>query len=179
MEHLMIDLETLATTADAAIVSIGAVKFNEDEIDDKGFYAVISLESNMEQGRCINPATLRWWMQQSNAARAVFSEPSDSLEEVLVLFEDWVDHENYFIWSNGASFDIPVMEHAFSYCGVDIPWKFWNHRCFRTMKNLAKGKQAKAVVPAIAHNALSDAVAQAQTLQNIWRIYNGKGVKVI
>lgn len=40
MNHLMIDLETLGTSADAVILSVGAVKFDleSDKIDDEGFY---------------------------------------------------------------------------------------------------------------------------------------------
>ena len=43
MKHIMIDLETLGTVADAAIMSIGAVRFDldSDKIDDTGFYASI------------------------------------------------------------------------------------------------------------------------------------------
>ncbi|NQW82286.1 MAG: 3'-5' exoribonuclease, partial [Polaromonas sp.] len=63
----MVDLETLGTVADAVILSIGAVKFDldSDAIDDDGFYASISIESNQETGRRIQEDTLIWWMGQS------------------------------------------------------------------------------------------------------------------
>ena len=50
MKDVMVDLETLATSADAVILSIGAVRFDLEtgEIDDAGFYASISVESNLD-----------------------------------------------------------------------------------------------------------------------------------
>ena len=41
MKNIMLDNESLGTVADAAIMSIGAVKFDldSDAIDDAGFYA--------------------------------------------------------------------------------------------------------------------------------------------
>ena len=71
-KHLMIDIETLATTPDAAILTIGAVKFDPYGDDrDKAtrraetFYKRIDLDSNVELGRTINEDTLRWWCDQS------------------------------------------------------------------------------------------------------------------
>ena len=68
----MIDIETLATTPDAAILTVGAVKFNPFGDDrDKStrkaetFYKRIDLDSNIELGRTINEDTLRWWCDQS------------------------------------------------------------------------------------------------------------------
>ena len=66
MKHVMLDTETLGTTADAVIMSIGAVKFDLDStaISDGGFYASITVESNLSLGRRIQEDTLIWWMNQ-------------------------------------------------------------------------------------------------------------------
>ena len=47
---IMLDHETLGTTADSVIMSIGAVKFNLEtgEIEPEGFYASVSIDSNLE-----------------------------------------------------------------------------------------------------------------------------------
>ncbi len=59
-KDIMLDLETLGTTADAVILSIGAVKFNLEtgKIDDEGFYRSVSVESNLDLGRRISEDTL-------------------------------------------------------------------------------------------------------------------------
>lgn len=166
MKHVMVDLETLGTTADAVILSIGAVKFDLDtgEIDDAGFYSSISVESNLQYGRRISEDTLLWWFKQEAAARQVFFEPKEVLNDSLAQFSDWIGVGDHYMWSNGADFDLPMLAHAFTQTGVEIPWKFWNSRCFRTYKNLPGAKAAKVPHTGLKHNALADAHSQAQSV---------------
>ena len=171
---LMIDFETLDTVASAVILSIGAVRFNIDtgEIDDRGFYASITVESNLAMGRTISDSTLKWWMQQSPAAQAVFTEPKTTLELALGEFYEWFGPEDkdMRVWSNGADFDIPMLAHAARGFDWELPWKFWNHKCFRTLKGLPAAKRAKSIPPPkTAHNALDDALAQATHACAIWK----------
>ena len=171
MKHVMIDLETLGTSADSVIMSFGAVRFDSEsgEMDDEAFYRSISIESNLEKGRRIDESTLIWWMDQSAAAKKVFTEPKVSLEEALTEFYDWVGTDkNTYVWSNGADFDIPMLHHAVKSFGWELPWNFWNNRCFRTLKNLPAAKRAAKPEAAVKHNALSDAIAQAKHAQLIW-----------
>lgn len=173
MNHVMIDLETLGTTADAVIMSIGAVKFDphsSDLDDDVGFYASISVESNLEKRRRIDEDTLIWWLGQEPAAQAVFREPKQTLGNALESLSDWVgpSPDDIFIWSNGADFDIPMLAHAFRSFDWIPPWYKYGARCFRTMKNLPAAKRVPKAPNAAKHNAFSDAVAQARTLQAIY-----------
>ena len=175
----MIDLETLGTVASAAILSIGAVKFDleSDKLDDAGFYASVSIESNLDFGRRIQEDTLLWWFKQEAAAQQVFHEPKTTLENALSELRDWVGTGDYQIWSNGADFDIPMLAHAYSQVGVEVPWKFWNARCFRTYKNLPGARDIR-VQAGVKHNALSDAVSQARTVQAIHAALFGTKKKV-
>lgn len=169
--HIMVDLETMATTCDAAILSIGAVKFDltSDKIDEQGFYGSITLESNMDWGRRFDPDTIRWWMTEtSEDARKVFSEPGkQGLCETLESFAEWFGAADQCIWSNGANFDEPILAHAFSHCRLPIPWQFWNVKCMRTYKNLPGAKDVKVDRAGTHHNALMDALYQAQLVQKI------------
>lgn len=170
MNHVMFDAETLATTSDAVILSIGAVKFDldSDKIDDAGFYASISVDSNLELKRRISEDTLIWWMKQGPAAQGVFHESKQTLREALLDLADWMGgSSDYTVWSNGADFDLPMLAHAFTQCGIEIPWKFYNSRCFRTYKNLPGAKAIRLPASGVKHNALSDAHQQVVTLQAI------------
>ena len=71
-DSVMIDLETLGTVANSIILSIGAVKFdlNSNHIADDGFYASISIDSNLHAGRQLSESTLLWWLDQSKEAQA-------------------------------------------------------------------------------------------------------------
>lgn len=167
MKHVMIDLETLGTTADSVILSVGAVKFDleSDKIDDAGYYASVSIESNTDAGRAIDESTLVWWLSQSKEAQAVFTEPKQTLESALVGLSDWLGHNKRCVWSNGASFDIPMLEHAYKKFGWQPPWEFWNSRCVRTYRSLPQAKHVAK--PVNDHNALRDAVNQVRNVQAI------------
>lgn len=169
MKHVMLDCETLGTTASAVILSIGAVKFDlaSDKIDDTGFYASITIESNLDYGRRIQEDTLLWWLKQEASAQQVFHESKTTLDAALVDLSDWIGSDDYTVWSNGADFDLPMLAHAYSQVGIEVPWKFWNSRCFRTYKNLPGAKDIRLPTPGVKHNALSDAYQQVQTLQAI------------
>ena len=73
-KNIMVDLETLGTSADSVILSIGAVKFDLEtgEIDNRGFYASVSVESNLSFRRRVSEETLLWWLKQPAAAQQVF-----------------------------------------------------------------------------------------------------------
>lgn len=172
MKDVMVDLETLATTADAVIMSIGAVRFDahSDKIDDNGFYASICVESNLLKGRRVSEDTLIWWMKQSAAAQAVFHEPKITLETALWNFADWVaaadPTSDTRMWSNGADFDLPMLAHAYAQHQAMPPWRHWNSRCVRTLRNLP-GIQAEPLNNN--HNALADAVNQAKCVQALFK----------
>lgn len=176
MKHVMIDLETLGTVADAVIMSIGAVKFDldSDKIDDNGFYASVSIDSNLEKKRRIQEDTLIWWMGQSLDAKTVFTEGKQTLESALIEFTDWLGDDGYYIWANGADFDTPMMAHAFVQHGMEVPWKFWNSRCFRSFKNLPHANQVNFKPDGTKHNALTDAYNQARYAQLIQRVVSGR-----
>ena len=175
LTHIMLDLETLGTRADSVIMSIGAVKFDphSDFISDVGFYSSVSIASNLEAHRHVSEDTMRWWIQQSPEAQKVFEEPKVSLASALDGLHAFFDHPNYCVWSNGADFDIPMVGHAFSTHGLVVPWKFWNNRCFRTMKTLAVAKNIPKPQVLFAHNALNDAINQAMQLQAIYKSMKG------
>ena len=180
MKHIMLDLETLGTRADAVILSLGAVKFDltSGKIDDQGFYASISIDSNQELGRHIQEDTLLWWLKQDIAAQSVFHEDKITLPQALEDFGDWVGTGDYEVWSNGADFDIPMLAHAYAQIQMEAPWKFWASNCLRTYKKLPGAKAIAGAVPfsGVKHNALADAFHQAQVTQAIHAGIFGKAV---
>ena len=70
MADIMIDLETLATSPDAAILTIGAVKFDpfgreKDDPKMDSFYVKVDLDSCDELGLVANDDTIAWWATQN------------------------------------------------------------------------------------------------------------------
>ena len=170
LNNVMVDLETLGRRAGCVIVSVGAVKFDPQTgfVDmDNTFYKAITVESAMRYGLRVDPDTLRWWMRQSDKARAVFDDPNAvSIQSALVQFAEWVnedgEYDNIKLWGNGASFDNPILAAGFEAIDVIQPWQFWNDRCYRTKK--AERPEVPFNRVGVEHNALDDAVSQAHHL---------------
>lgn len=169
-DHIMIDLETLDTAVTGVILSIGAVKFDKDGISNDGFYRSVTIQSNLDEHRTISPSTLAWWLDQTDKARAVITDPNAvPLTQALDDLAEWIGPmwKGKLVYGNGADFDISMLAHA--YHRVPTPWQFFNVRCFRTIKNLGMAKSVPKPANALAHNALFDAIAQAEHLIDIWK----------
>lgn len=163
---IMLDLETLATTPDAVIVSIGAVQFNDDGITAR-FHMPCNIVGT---GRRIDDSTVKWWMGQSDEARKVFNDPvAGELSEVLTQFLNWAGPDQP-IWGNGADFDNAIMMNACKFYGYD--WSYKRNRCYRTLKSLAPHITLQRV--GTYHNAVDDAESQAKHLLAIAKELNIK-----
>ena len=137
-DEVMIDLETMGTRANAAIVAIGAVRFDREAttIDANKFYELVDLQSSLAAGLEVTGDTVMWWLQQSEEARAEFKKGGLPLFTAIQRLAEWISRvPNTKVWGNGAGFDNPILETAYSKLGLEAPWKFWNSRCYRTMKN--------------------------------------------
>lgn len=179
MDDVMVDLETLDTSVTAAILSIGACRFNETEIDNDGFYRAITIQSNIDEHRTISGNTLAWWVGQGDKAKRVFADPAavplgQALDELRAWLGTPVEAKNKRVYGNGSNFDISILDHAYAAGGQTSPWEFYNVRCFRTLKSLPSARNVPKPENALAHNALFDAIAQAQHLQALWAAGVGK-----
>lgn len=179
MDDFMVDLETLGTATGAIILSIGAVKFDLKRgiIDDEGFYASVSIDSNLELGRHMSESTLQFWLKQDKEAQVVFHEPKMHLQEALEQLVTWLGHTKRRPWGNGPTFDLAKLTHAYESLNWTPPWEYWNERCVRTYRALPGAEAIPKVKPAIAHHALHDAHAQAQHIINIHQALFGAGAK--
>lgn len=171
--HVMVDLETLDNGPNAAIISIGAVKFDpsEDGVQD-AFYVVVDPRSSQQHGLTIGADTVMWWMGEglADARRALLTEEQIDLPSALHGFAQWFGETSLPLWGNGATFDNVILRNAFQRVGLEAPWKFYDDRCHRTLKSLAPGiKPSFALHPwtGTPHNAVDDARWQALQLQAV------------
>lgn len=173
---IMLDLETMATSHDAAIVSIGMFKFNLNEmqvyeniIEPQKFKRNISLESAQKAGLKIDGKTVEWWMDQSDAAREGmkgFMPLADVLFEAhsFMIAEDM--EPRYLLWGNAPTFDNTILRNAFKAVDLIFPCPYRVDSCYRTMNRLF-GDERLFVRYGTHHNALDDAISQALCLQKI------------
>jgi len=175
MTHIMLDLETISTQPNARIIAIGAVKFlPEMGVYDKYYQAVTApileplMQSHIdEQGFHVSNDTLHWWSNQIDEAKAVFSDPNAiDIDEALASFASWALIEDTIdivrMWGNGASFDNVILAEAYRLRNMQQPWKFWNDRCYRTVRHMHPNVLMERI--GVHHNATDDAETQAMHL---------------
>ena len=175
-----VDLETLGTRYNAAILSIGVAQFdiNTGKVG-MTFYREIDLDSAIKAGR-VTGSTLAWWARQGDVAKRVFGEKDKTpLSIALDELATWMKKQssNPRVWGNGASFDITILEHVYDNgaVGQKEPWRYTNVRDMRTiMDYLPTGAKPKR--EGTHHNALDDAVYQAQCISAAHRGIVGNGV---
>lgn len=180
LDHFSIDLETLGTRYNAAIVSIGVVAFNPQSGElGKEFYRGIDLNSAIKSGT-ITASTLQWWVNQSPNARRVFADNPGKvpLAQALDELTQWLRSSAMApkVWGNGATFDISILEHAYDAgcVGLKEAWHFTNIRDMRTIMDVAALDHVDWAEPVgTHHNALDDAKWQAMMISRCWRKCRG------
>jgi hypothetical protein len=169
--HLMVDLETLATSPDAVILTIGAVTFDpaSNRIFDKLYYRV-DIESCDRLGMTVNDDTVEWWSKQAAEVQTeAFAEDNRlPIEEVIEKFHKFAWNCDAF-WSHGATFDLVILDCYYRKLNKVPPWNFWQIRDTRTLFDL--GYDPEMPKEGL-HNALEDASRQAIGVQTIYRKLN-------
>jgi len=185
--HLMVDLETVGTGADAPIVQVAAVRFDPlGGIMSPGptaeFFRGVELTSP-GQGP-IDPATLLWWLSRNAETRTrVFlmdneggCPPRLPLRDVLVGLAAFMCGARVgTVWANAPTFDNTILREAAKRCGVSAlsdALHFPRDRCFRTLRALGRDLDIAEPGPLPGHrehDALCDARQQARHASVILR----------
>jgi len=166
-KHLMVDLETMAVTPNAVILTLGAVHFNPygNGMGEHIYYRV-DIDAQDKLGREVDPNTLDWWAKQDPVIMEEAFSPEDRvpLEEAIDRFHKFAWGCDCF-WSHGSVFDIVMIENLYRQLGKPVPWQYWQIRDTRTLFDLGfdpdmpKGGK---------HDALQDAIRQAVGVQNMY-----------
>lgn len=162
--NIMVDLETLGSTPGCSILSIGAVKFDAEGLGSE-YYRIIRHNSCPQLFE--EDDTVAWWNRQAPEARKILDDVKGDkaipLQDALIGFNKFVKLSGIrwtTVWGNGSDFDNAILACAYRAAKVQPEWKFWNNRCYRTLKNL------HGDVPfnrqGTYHNALDDAKSQAE-----------------
>jgi hypothetical protein len=184
LDHYSIDLETLGTRYNAAVISIGVQQFDPNTGKlGATFYKEIDFDSAIKAGRPTGD-TIRWWMTQTEKARRIFARNpakvsvATALDELATWMRGMAGAPK--VWGNGATFDITILEHAYDNgcVGLKEPWHFTNIRDMRTIEDAAD--LAPVDYPerkGVHHNALDDAIYQAQVISIAWQRCRGPKAK--
>jgi hypothetical protein len=103
---MMVDFETLATTGDAVVLSVGIVFFNRETGDIiEEMYNEFDIISQLIAGRVVSPETHRWWLKtdKEEFANLLSGSNKDNLGSVCIEIEDRIQLYNVQkIWSRGC-----------------------------------------------------------------------------
>jgi hypothetical protein len=175
-DNVMLDLETVGTRPGCSVIAIGAVAFSTPKFRwfrksayvGETFYMEISRFSARKIGLVEDQSTIDWWKQQSSNSRKIMDEDNPNGEDIIIAlmaFQDWLHKfgmDKIKVWGNGSDFDNAIINYAYVAAGFpSVPWKFYNNRCYRTLKSLPMAKKIKFERIGIHHNALDDAISQA------------------
>ena len=169
MTDIMIDIETKGIGIDAAVLSIGAVKF---ERTDRGvvktgtgmFYELPDLLEQEIMGRTTDKLTMSWWQSQSpEVYKAAFTDDGRKPVETVLLNLFNFCNGATAIWAQGPQFDIAILEHMYESKDLAKPWKYSQIRDSRTLFDVLGDYRDKNNTNL--HNALEDALVQTYAVQ--------------
>ena len=184
LHQVMLDLETLGTSSNAVILSIGAVEFDlvTKELGER-FYVNVDIQSCFNAGLKADGDTIMWWLKQDDAARAALTNSAAiHINMALGQFNAYLFHVtrsgggNVCVWGNGCGFDNVILQNAHRKTGIGRAkvWPFRNDRDMRTLIHIAKllGINPRNVPTAteigIKHSAIDDAIRQAQVVMELY-----------
>ena len=163
----MVDLETMAVTPRAVVLTLGAVHFNPygNGYGDK-LYLRFDLDDQDKLNREIDPNTLDWWAKQDPKVMEEAFSPDDRvpLKDAMDQFHKFAWGCDAF-WAHGSLFDIAILEDLYRQIEKPVPWQYWQIRDTRTIFDLGWNPD---MPQASKHDALQDAIRQSVGVQNIY-----------
>ena len=187
MTDLMLDLETVGTGANAAVLSIAAVFFCSDTGETgREFHMPVQLQSCLMAGLEADADTLLWWIEQEGAAKSLILEGQKYASPIALVLAEfatfcWAQFgdSHVKVWGNGPSFDCAILANCYKKipCIEPLPWKHFNERCVRTVVDLAGGQDFKTSIPfeGVKHDALDDCRHQIKLVSEGLKKIRGNG----
>ena len=176
--NIVLDLETLGTDENAAIIQIGMCIPNFDRK-----YVPLGLRCELEvtiaYEDCLaatafsrSDSTMQWWETQDKDTRKIVFSGQESYVTALDQVEKFLKDvqsggAEVALWGNGSDFDNRLLAYTVSALGYKPAWKYYNNRCLRTLKALFPAKVAQDQEDETKHTALGDARYEARIMSTI------------
>lgn len=157
MNSIMIDVETLAISPDAAVPMVAFIPFDlfarntfQELIgqNDNCFVKLDWADQIQTHSREVSQSTVTWWREQHPDARRIVLK-NTTMDMTLSQFKKIIlrklrhwDAENWFVWSRGSHFDIPIMDSLFQDAEMGSffdYFKYYNVRDTRTAISILGG----------------------------------------
>lgn len=161
MDSIMIDLETLATSPNAAVIQVAAVAFDSrtGAVSPFPFTADVDLFSAVMLGGEVEAGTAQWWRDRGGLE---LKDPRP-LREVLGDLSKWLAQfkDVKRVWCHE-----PILSGYYERAGIACPWPYNAARDTRTVYDLAEEFGWQKPKGETAHIALRDCLAQVRCLMS-------------
>ena len=165
-KNICLDIETLSTRSTAVIVSIAAVSFSFTSDVTEEFEVHINPRSSKDYGLHVDQKTLDWWKNSNIEAAKVWMNSKIDLMTGIQSFIDFTGSDKDTLWfSQGSTFDFPILQSSMQVLNIEPPWKFWNVRDMRTINWLGQVDPRNEPRVGLYHDALSDCYTQIQNMK--------------
>lgn len=162
----MLDIETFGTNADAVVVSISAIVFDEGGDTGATFEVGLELKSQLLNGRAIDKDTVYWWVNQSKEARrSLFALKEENTTDVLLKFNEFIkdnfdDVRSVNLWGNGATFDNVIVRSLYDSFDIHFVLPYWCDKDVRTLTYLTDINPKDYEFDGVKHNGICDCLHQ-------------------
>lgn len=132
--RIMVDIETLSTRRDAAIIAVAAVEFDVNRVYNSYIGYVDPKKALGHQ----SVSTLAFWENQSPKVKAKVWNGTDTTETILNNLRTWMTGERckMEVWANSPSFDLVILESSYEAINSITPFIFYKQRDMRTLLGL-------------------------------------------
>jgi len=156
MKDVMLDIETLGTRCSSAIIQIGACYFDRTT-GEVGECFKMNIHSEYDDRFTYDWRTVSRWLLQSQEARESVATAGTKLDASLERLTRFLKDAEC-IWSH-ATFDMPILTHAYEVCGMEFPIPYRGMRDIRTLTDIADHRGTKER-EGVHHDALDDCIFQ-------------------
>lgn len=173
LNGIMVDVATIAKSADSGIMSIGAVQF---DVDENKIFNEFKVNLNFRDGikrfgLAKDKETIEWWSSRNPKELNQMTNDAVPYDEGIETFIDWVHSiKPKMVWTRGGHFDIPIIVTSIQRAtNRSAPW-FYNISDALTIQNAF----AADFTPGNSDLPISRATEQAQFVMDFFNSLAGE-----
>lgn len=170
---IALDIETMSTRSDAAVIAIGMVAFDlvADKVEAE-FYIAIHLATAVRDGGVMDPAAVLFWFGQPQDVQRKWIWQAIDNADALAMANAFIEKHAGQVWARGPQFDCVILRNAMERIGITPAWSFRDERDARTLVN-AHSKVPLPEFIGVKHFAIDDARNTVREVRAIYRATHG------
>ena len=168
MNNVMIDISTLDLVPTSAIIEIGAVIFDDDFIIHGDFHTFICPICVYDEEFSVSKSTTDYWKSAYPDRLDKVMNSEIQLHKALLDFNEFIYKSDVdLFWCQDKSFDIAILNHAYSVTNQRPLWKSYNTVELSTLLKVANQKRVTINVQSKTNTCIDNCLGQVEALKNL------------